>query len=67
MNKQQIGKKLKQARESKYKLMKDARYDLRKEPHQIKSIEAGSSNYTIDTLLEMCEKLDLELTIGNKS
>lgn len=66
MTKQQIGKELKEARKSKYKLMKDAKYDLRKEPHQIKSIEAGASNYTIDTLLDMCDKLGLEIVINKK-
>lgn len=31
--------------------------------HQIKSIEEGAKNYTIDSLLTLCELLDLEVTI----
>lgn len=51
MNKKQIGDSLRESRESqnlsKYRVSKGT--GLR--PHQIDALEAGSSNYTIDSLL----------------
>lgn len=64
--KKELGKILKQKRKEMYPLLKTARFQMDKESRQIYPVERGEGNYTINTIIDMAEALDLELVLREK-
>ena len=63
MNRIEIGETLKRIREEKeltwYAVAKAAKINI----GQLKSVESGSSAYTVDVLIKVCESLDLSIEL----
>ena len=61
MTKQQIGKVILKAKKNKtsYRVCKET--DLTSQ--QLHKMESGASNYTIDSLMKLCENLGLKVTV----
>lgn len=61
MTKQQIGKALQKAKKGKtsYRICKETALTTQ----QLHRIEEGASNYTIDSLIKLCENLGLTVEV----